>query len=60
MHPVMTQAIAAERAREFHAHAAAAGRARQLRRAARARRLRRGVPGPVLLAAAWLRGPRAA
>jgi len=32
MHPVITQAIAAERTREFQAHAAAAGRARQLRR----------------------------
>jgi hypothetical protein len=61
MHPVMNQAIAAERARELHAYAAAAGRARQLRRSARARRLRRGGPGPALLAAArLLRRPRAA
>jgi hypothetical protein len=64
MHPVMTQAIAAERAREFQAYAAAAGHARQLRRSARARRLRRlprGGPGPALLAAArLLRDPGAA
>jgi hypothetical protein len=55
MHPVMTQAIAAERARQFHAYAAAAGRARQLRRSARARRLQRlprGGPRPAQLAAA--------
>jgi hypothetical protein len=32
MHPVFTQVIAAERVRELHAHAAAAGRARDLRR----------------------------
>jgi hypothetical protein len=64
MHPVITQAIAAERAREFRAHAAAAGRARQLRRSAYARLFRRsprGGPGPALLAAARpLRGPRSA
>lgn len=64
MHPVITQAIAAERARELHAHAAAAGRARQLRRSAHARLIRRsprGGPGPALLAAARsLRGPRSA
>jgi hypothetical protein len=49
MHPVMTQAVAAERAREFRAAAAAAGRARQLRRPAGVRLLRRfprGGPGP--------------
>jgi hypothetical protein len=64
MHPVISQAIAAERAREFHARAAAAGRARQLRRSAHTRRpgrLPRGGLGPALLAAARpLRGPRAA
>jgi hypothetical protein len=32
MHPVITQAIAADRAQELHAHAAAAGHARHLRR----------------------------
>jgi len=31
MHPVTTQAVAAERIREFQSHAAAAGRARQVR-----------------------------
>jgi hypothetical protein len=36
MYPVITQAIAADRTREIQAHAAAAGRARQLRRARRA------------------------
>ena len=64
MHPVITQAIAAERARERSAHAAAAGRARRLRRSANARLLRRaphGGPGLALLAAARpLRGPRSA
>jgi hypothetical protein len=64
MHPVITQAIAAERAREFRAYADAARRARHLRRSARARllmRFRRSVPGPALLAAARpLRGPRSA
>jgi hypothetical protein len=35
MHPVTTQAIAAERIREFQAHAAAAGRTRQVRRSRR-------------------------
>jgi hypothetical protein len=38
MHPVIAQAIAAERTREFRAHAAAAGRTRQLRRSRHARR----------------------
>ena len=64
MHPVMTQAIAAERAMEFRAAAAAAGRARQLRRPAHARllmRFLRGRPGPAPRAAARpLRGPRSA
>jgi hypothetical protein len=48
MHPVITQAIAAERAREFRAFADSAGRARQLSRSAPARLLRRfprGGPG---------------
>ena len=35
MHPVITQAIAAERTKEFLAQAAAAGRGRQLRRSRR-------------------------
>ena len=47
MHPVVTQAIAAERAREFRAYAAAAGRARQLRARAAAPALPpRPRPGP--------------
>jgi len=36
MYPVITQAIAADRTREIQAYAAAAGRARQLRRSRRA------------------------
>ncbi len=36
MHPVITQAIAADRTREIQVHAAAAGRARQIRRSRRA------------------------
>jgi hypothetical protein len=44
MYPVITQAIAAERTREMQAHAAAAGRGRQLRRSRRARRTS-PVPG---------------
>lgn len=36
MYPVITQAIAADRTREIQAYAAAARRARQLRRARRA------------------------
>jgi hypothetical protein len=40
MHPVITQAIAAERARELHAHAAVAGLARHLRRSRRGGRTR--------------------
>jgi hypothetical protein len=39
MHPVTTQAIASERIREFHAHAAAAERTRQLRSSRRAGRV---------------------
>ncbi len=67
MHPVITQAIAAERARELHAHAAAAGRARYLRRPRHAgrtwrfTRFARGGRAPALLPADRpLRGPRAA
>jgi hypothetical protein len=51
MHPVLTQAIAAERAREQQAHAAAARLAREARGSRRARllaRLPRGSRGPVL------------
>jgi len=36
MYPVITQAIAADRIRELRDHAAAVGRARQLRRSRRA------------------------
>ncbi len=67
MHPVITQAIAAERTREFQAQAAAAGRARQLSRSRQTRRtwLLPGIPragrGPASLPARRpLRGPRAA
>ena len=67
MHPVMTQAVAAERAREFRAYAAAAGQTRQLRRSRRARRgwafmvIRRAGRGLVSpLAGRPLRGPRPA
>ena len=47
MHPVITQAIAAERTREFRAYAAVAGRSRQLRRSRRSRHvwLAAGIPG---------------
>ena len=38
MHPVITQAIAVQRAREIQAHAAAARRGRQVRRSQQARR----------------------
>jgi len=67
MHPVITEAIAVERARELHAHAAAARRAHQLRHSrqvSRARRLiripRGGRVSAVLPAARPLRGPKAA
>jgi len=59
MHPVLTQAIAAERAREFQAYAAAVSRARRLRRSAHARQPRRfprGAPGLARLTAARTRG----
>lgn len=64
MHPLITQAIAAERRRDDQARAAAAGRARQLRRSrrmwllsgiSRAGRVRAMRPAP-----GRLRGPRAA
>lgn len=67
MHPVITQAIAAERAREFRAHAVAAGQSRRLRRGRQVRRGRafmgirhvsRGLVAP--LAGRPLRGPRPA
>jgi hypothetical protein len=60
MHPVFTQAIAAERTRELHAGATAAGIAQRLRRSRRRwlpmgiGRAGRGTP------AMPLRGPRAA
>jgi hypothetical protein len=67
MHPVITQAIAAERTREFRAYAAAADRGRQFRRSRRSRRmgLAAGVPGTghgqaARPAARPLRDPRAA
>ena len=64
MHPLITQTIAAERARELQAAAIAAGRARQLRRSRRPWLLM-GIRGaghvPVPLSATGrLRGPRAA
>jgi hypothetical protein len=66
MHPVITQAIAADRARELHAHAAAARLARHLRRSRHGDRTWRfarlsqdsGTPAS-LPAARPLRGPRA-
>jgi len=67
MHPVITQAIAAERARELQAHAAVAGLARHLRRSRHGSRSRRFTRLPQdggtlasLPAARPLRGPRAA
>jgi hypothetical protein len=60
MHPVITQAIAAERTRELHAHAAAEVRASRLRRARRPwlfMRIARAGHSPATLR---LRGPRAA
>ena len=67
MHPVITQAIAAERTRELQAHADAAGLTRQLRRSRQS--LRRWLPMRIARAGrgpAWLpaarprRDPRAA
>ena len=67
MHPVITQAIATERAGELQAAAIAAGRAHRLGRSRQARRLRllMGLPGARRAAASLsapgpLRGPRAA
>jgi hypothetical protein len=67
MYPVITQTIAAERARELQAAAIAVGRARRLRRSRQARRrwLLMGIPGAgrvsaLLSAPGTLRGPRAA
>jgi hypothetical protein len=67
MHPVIIQAIAAERTREMQAHAVAAGLARQLRRSQQSRRpwlpmrIARAGRGPASLSAAQpLRDPRAA
>jgi hypothetical protein len=64
MHPVIAQAMAAERARELRTHAAVARRARQLRRSRHVRlfaRLSGAAGGAVLRPAAWpVRGPRAA
>jgi hypothetical protein len=67
MHPVTTQAIAAERIRELQAHAAAAERIRQLRSSRRAGRVwlfigvLRSRPAPASLPAhGGLRGPRMA
>ena len=66
MYPVITEAVAAQRARELHAHAAAARRAHQLRRSGQVSRTWRfiGFPragrGPAVRPAARpLRGPRA-
>jgi hypothetical protein len=64
MHPVITQAIAAERAREFRAYAVAAGQTRRLRRVRRGRafmairHVGRGLVSP--LTRRPLRGPRPA
>jgi hypothetical protein len=64
MHPVITQAIAAERTRERQASVVAAARARQVWRAPRARlftRIPRAARGLMSLPAARpLRGPRPA
>jgi len=63
MHPVITQSIAAERAREFRAYAAAAGQARQLRRSRRGQAfmaIRRAGRLVSPLAGRPLRGPRPA
>jgi hypothetical protein len=61
MHPVITQAIAAERTRELQATGIAVGRAHRLRRSRQAQRPRllTGIAGRVPLPRP-LRGPRAA
>ncbi len=49
MHPVISQAIAAERSREMELQAAAGQRAREIRRSGRARQPRQvGGPRPFL------------
>jgi hypothetical protein len=64
MHPVLIQALAAERFRESQAQASAAGRARLARRSLSARLSARGsraAHGPVFLSATRpLRGARPA
>ena len=67
MYPVITEAVAAQRARELHAHAAAARRAHQLRRSGQGGRTWRFIGFPragrgsaVRPAARPLPGPRAA
>ena len=67
MHPAIAQAIIAERTKDSRAHAADAGRARQLRRAGHVRRswLFAGTPRAGRTPASppaprSLRGPRAA
>jgi hypothetical protein len=67
MHPVIAQAIVAERVRGLHAHAAAVGHARQLRRSRHGGRTwwftrlpRDGRAAALLPAAPPLRGPKAA
>lgn len=64
MHPLITQAIAAERRRDDQARAAVAGQARQLRRSRRLR-LRTDIPRAGRVPATQpvtgrLRGPRPA
>ena len=67
MHPVITEAVAAQRARELHAHAAAARLADQLSRSRQVSRtwryigFLRGERVPAVLPAARpQRGPKAA
>jgi hypothetical protein len=67
MHPVFAEAIAAQRARELHTHAAAARRTHQLRRSGQVSRTwrffgfpRGGRVPAAAPAARSLRGPRAA
>jgi len=67
MHPAITEAVAAERARELHAHAAAARRADQLSRSRQLSRTWRFIGFPrgervpaAPPAARPLRGPKAA
>ena len=67
MHPLIIQAVVAERTKEVQAHAAAAGRARELRRTRRPRHTwllmaipRAGRGFAVRPAPGTRRGPRAA